>query len=276
MINREAYIKGWNRIFRNKSLGALLPIPAEASGIIINYTAEFTLYCILPPKKRSLKCYLKNKPIVDFELTTPLLLLEILYLPLYSRTAHVPPCMCDICDQYKLQGTAKVFYELDNNFYPYLLPNIWATGRLCFGNAKKSLNPRLVNSYLWSNFNDDFSSFYAETSKEFSEKIIKRNNSFLSSPTQIYDDIDPPRPLHGNFVTTKNLKPGISYAVFVSQHPKILKNLPEDLYRYSYSFGSNLGPYVFGLAHKNNDHWIVDFTRGHKRELISTEFRIPK
>lgn len=268
-MQSDSYIKNWNRIFRSKPLGALLPLPSEAEGVVVDYSEDFTVYSILPPKTRILQAVVdkhKELPSQKFELDTPLILLGVIYIPKGIQNLHIAPCLCLKCSSqdYIVRHQILRYSETNSSFYSYNLPNTWRSGAICLGEVSRT--PKSTNRILWSSvFNNDFGRSSAETT----EKFIHHIKTFhLQSCRKVY-------PFSKQIVATKNLKSSIDYAIFVSQSPKIVNKLPSELHRVSNIYGRSWGPYVFGLAYRSYNTWIVDFGKGYTRELHSKEFRIP-
>lgn len=289
-FDSKSFREGWDHIFRGKPLGTLLPLPSESEGFIVNFSEEFCIYSILPPKDRDLELSISkfSDVIKPFKYRTSLALLLLRYIPENYNRNHISPCLCHLCLKYKTSLRGEVRYTLlkeDSNskFIPYMLPNVYAEGSLCLKN--EAYTPKQTNMVFWSSvFNNDFGRYsqYCPGHDSASYRCIcERDIPIFAEEIRKYD-MDSFRdfsveffPFKGNYVASRNLKPGVDYAIFISQHPKIVDSLPKDLHRYSTSFNLTWGPYAFGLAFKCNEKWVVDFSKGYKRELLHTEITIP-
>jgi hypothetical protein len=186
-----SYKLGWERIFGKKfPRGNLYLLPSEAASVIVQYSPDFRISCLIPPKQRQIAVDWQGSQ-TNWKINSPYLLLsQLVYInTTYDKyylandlgvsiecdcpdctkankkldtVNHPPVCECEICKKIQNRRLKKIYYlyAVDEKetqklvAQPYRLANVYEDGKICFrkrgGAIRLPQNLREAHSTFWT------------------------------------------------------------------------------------------------------------------------------
>jgi len=147
----ETPIQNLGKLFIGNGKIFISLLPTSATTILVKYSPEVLVSCIVPPKNFEIK-YSSTKNFIkkcDLLLGTPTLIISCGY-------GDIPSV-----NNYQSINAGYTLWSLDtsrNNgvfVKPYKLANVWEKGKICFGDLTPTNLRQAFNYYWTSGFNDD-------------------------------------------------------------------------------------------------------------------------
>jgi len=223
----------------------LVALPRSATSVVVNYTShEMRVSCAIPSEKQkiTIKTGYTLKP---FSFKTLPTILTAVYsdFPKYGR-------MQPIKEFYLLTHNKRVKKEIQAA--AYLVPNVYKSGKICFGKLKPA-NLREAYNYFWN------STFNNELHEEHVKAVNYYGANNLTSYMKSYHDtifLDQPWEDFTPFICGSKFwaSPRGADALLFSSDNWILKKVPEKYWRRN----TDGYPFVVALATLKDDIWELD------------------
>jgi hypothetical protein len=246
---------------QNKIL--VLALPKDNKSIIVHYDNGYGIYVTLPAKSRTIAINDYGEEDYDEDEIIPTLPLEIKCPNLiwHSHYADTP--------KFKHPNTVTGHSVYVHNpevtdriqACPYLMPNVHATGQICFGGLGVPFSPREAFNAFWkSPFNADLQGEALDTLSYDEDSDAYLDIGFESSDVNSYIefyhkeglDLQPWHNYTTQFLGTRYwASPEGSDALLLSDSAKLLRQIPRKFWRKN-AAGN---PFIVARAHDHRDHW---------------------